>query len=325
MTHDSIGLGEDGPTHQPIEHLAALRAIPNLLVLRPADAVETAECWELALQRKDAAVAARAVAPGRRHRAHRHTDENLCAKGAYVLREAAAHAQVTLIATGSEVEIAVKARDLLAAQGVAARVVSMPCWELFDEQPEDYRRTVLGPGTVKVAIEAAGPMGWDRYIGDGRRLHRHAAVSAPARRYKDLYKHFGITAEAAADAALARDSGKKDRAHGTVRVAINGFGRIGRLVLRAIVETGRKDIDVVAVNDLGPVETNAHLLRYDSVHGRFPVEVKVDGDAHDRRTANASRSPRSRIRPSCRTRSWASISRSNAPASSPRRKRPRRI
>jgi transketolase len=203
MTHDSIGLGEDGPTHQPVEHLASLRAMPNLLVLRPADAVETAECWELALARTDGptlmALTRQAVVMARTE----HADKNLSARGAYVLRDADGDAQVTLIATGSEVEIALDARDLLAAKGVPARVVSMPSWELFAAQPEAYRRATIAPGTVKVAIEAAGPMGWERWIGaDGAFIGMHGfGASAP---YKDLYRHFNITAEAAADAALAR-------------------------------------------------------------------------------------------------------------------------
>jgi len=203
MTHDSIGLGEDGPTHQPIEHLASLRAIPNLLVMRPADAVETVECWEIALREKTRptilALSRQAVATVRTE----HREENLSARGAYCLRDSEGPAQVTLLATGSEVEVALKARDLLAAQGVAARVVSMPCWELFEAQEPEYRSATLGPGTVKIAIEAAGPMGWERYIGaDGGFIGMHGfGASAP---YKELYKHFGITAEAAAAAALAR-------------------------------------------------------------------------------------------------------------------------
>ena len=203
MTHDSIGLGEDGPTHQPIEHLAALRAIPNLLVMRPADAVETAECWEIALNRKDGPSLLALSRQGVPTVRDRHTDENLSAKGAYVLAEAEGKTQVTLIATGTEVEIALKARDVLQAKGVAARVVSMPSWALFEEQPEAYRRATIAADTVKVAIEAAGPMGWERYIGaDGAFIGMHGfGASAP---YKDLYKHFGITAEAAVEAALAR-------------------------------------------------------------------------------------------------------------------------
>jgi len=202
MTHDSIGLGEDGPTHQPVEHLAALRAIPNLLVLRPADAVETAECWEIALAQKtrpSILALSRQGLPTVREAG----TENLSARGAYVLRESDGAAVVTLLATGSEAEIALKARELLQATGVPTRAVSMPCWELFDAQPESYRRAVLGPGTTRVAVEAAGPMGWERYTGaDGGFVGMHGfGASAP---YKDLYRHFGITAEKVAEAALSR-------------------------------------------------------------------------------------------------------------------------
>jgi len=202
MTHDSIGLGEDGPTHQPVEHLAALRAIPNLLTMRPADAVETAECWEVALAQKSRPTVlalSRQNLPTLRDS----IAENSSARGAYVLREADGKAKVTLIATGSEVEIAVKAQNLLKEKGVAARVVSMPCWELFDEQPPEYRKSVLGEGTLRVAIEAGIRMGWGRYIGpEGVYIGMDGfGASAP---HNDLYKHFGITAEAAAEAALKR-------------------------------------------------------------------------------------------------------------------------
>jgi transketolase len=199
MTHDSIGLGEDGPTHQPVEQLAALRAIPNLLVFRPADAVETAECWQIALEHKDKpslfALSRQNLATVRTT----HTDENLCAKGAYELF-GAPNAKVTFLATGSEIEIAQKARDILAAENIAARIVSMPCWELFEEQPETYREQVLGPGTVKIGIEAASPFGWERYIGPkGQFLGMHSFGSSGP--YKDVYKHFHITPEAAAEMA----------------------------------------------------------------------------------------------------------------------------
>ncbi len=200
MTHDSIGLGEDGPTHQPVEHLAGLRAIPNLLVFRPADPVETAECWQIALSTPNRpsiiALTRQNVATVRTT----HTSENLSDRGAYELLPAEGEAHVTFLATGSEVEIAVAARQILAQAGIGARVVSMPCWELFDAQSETYRESVLGSGTVKVAIEAASSFGWERYIGrDGTFIGMQAfGASAPA---KDLYKHFHITAEAAADAA----------------------------------------------------------------------------------------------------------------------------
>ena len=199
MTHDSIGVGEDGPTHQPVEHLAALRAIPNLLVMRPADGVEVAECWEIALNnahRPSLIAFSRQDVPIVRTAA---VADNLSAKGAYELI-GDANAKVTLLSTGSEVNLAVTAREQLAAEGIAARVVSMPCWSLFEEQPEDYRARILGPGTVKVAIEAAAPLGWDRYIGAGGGfvgMHSFGA-SGP---YKDVYQHFKITPEAVVLAA----------------------------------------------------------------------------------------------------------------------------
>jgi transketolase len=202
MTHDSIGLGEDGPTHQPVEHLAALRAIPNLLVFRPADAVETAECWELALAQKTRPSVLALTRQGLPTLRTTHTEENLSARGGYELVPADDKARITFLATGSEVEIAVKAREILAQRNVAARVVSLPSWELFEEQPATYRDAVLGPGTIKIAIEAASSFGWSRYLGsNGKFIGMHGfGASAPA---KDLYKHFGITAEAAAEAALS--------------------------------------------------------------------------------------------------------------------------
>jgi transketolase len=200
LTHDSIGLGEDGPTHQPVEHMAALRAIPHLIDFRPADAVETAECWEVALTTKKPSV----MALTRQNLATlrtTHTDENLSAKGAYELAPADGDAKVTLLATGSEVEIAMAARDILQGEGTPTRVVSMPSWELFEAQPEAYRKQTLGEDTVRVAVEAAIGMGWERYTGaNGRFVGMHGfGASAP---YKDLYKHFGITPKAVADAAM---------------------------------------------------------------------------------------------------------------------------
>ena len=193
MTHDSIGLGEDGPTHQPIEHLQSLRAIPNLLVMRPADALETAECWELALQQADRPsllALTRQNLPAVRDDA----SENLCAKGAYRLRAAKADRKVVLIATGSEVELACDVAAALEGQGIGADVVSMPCTELFDEQPESYRADILPGGALRVSIEAGTTFGWERYTGmDGVRigLDRFGA-SAPA---EDLFPHFGFRVE----------------------------------------------------------------------------------------------------------------------------------
>ena len=203
MTHDSIGLGEDGPTHQPVEHLAALRAIPNLLVFRPADAVETVECWQLALQSKDRpsvlALTRQNVPQLRKAR----DADNKCVAGGYEIWPAQGKAQVSLFATGSEVSIAVEAQKLLAAKGVAARVVSVPCFELLLEAPEAKRRAVIGEAKVKIGVEAAVRQGWDAIIGSDGGFVGMASFGASAP-YKDLYKHFGITAEAVAQAALSK-------------------------------------------------------------------------------------------------------------------------
>lgn len=201
MTHDSIGLGEDGPTHQPVEHLAMLRATPNLNVFRPCDIVETAECWELALKDRDRPsllVLSRQNLPMCRSA---DSEENLSARGAYVLRATSEPPSVTLLATGSEVEIARAAADaLLTEHGIGAAVVSMPCWELFERQPLDYRKAVLGTAP-RIGIEAAVRLGWDRYLGeDGVFIGMTGfGASAPA---VDLYEHFGITAGAVVEAAL---------------------------------------------------------------------------------------------------------------------------
>ncbi len=199
FTHDSIGVGEDGPTHQPVEHVASLRAIPGLRVYRPGDVVETAEAWATALADKNHPSVFILSRQNMATFRTQHTEENLTAKGGYVAADAP-NAKVTLMATGSEVEVAFKARDLLAAEGIAARVVSMPCWELFEQQSATYRDSVLGPGTVKVAIEAGLRFGWDRYIGSDGQFVGMAGfgASGPA---KEVYKHFAITAEHAAEAA----------------------------------------------------------------------------------------------------------------------------
>ena len=204
MTHDSIGLGEDGPTHQPVEHLAMLRATPNTHVFRPADTVETAEAWECALTSKSTPsvlALSRQNLPTVRTE---HKTKNLTAQGGYVLADADGKRQAIIMATGSEVEIALAARDLLQTEGIGTRVVSMPCWELFEEQDEAYRRRVLPAGPVRVAVEAGIRFGWDRWLfGErGKReksgfigMHGFGA-SAPAEK---LYEEFGITAQAVAD------------------------------------------------------------------------------------------------------------------------------
>jgi transketolase len=203
MTHDSIGLGEDGPTHQPVEHLMSLRAMPNLLVMRPADAVETAECWALALAQKNRpsviALTRQNVPPVRTEAG----GANLCADGGYVLAPApSGKAAVSLIATGSEVSIALAARDQLLAEGIETAVVSLPCWELFDQRPAADREAVLGGDGVRVAVEAGAAFGWERYVGPGGGVVGMTSFgkSAPA---KDLYEHFGITADAVVAKAKA--------------------------------------------------------------------------------------------------------------------------
>ena len=237
LTHDTITQGQDGPTHQPVEHFAILRATPNCIELRPADAnetveawkvalqnddgpvalmltrhmlfmrpadgVEVAECWELALEAKDQPVAlimTREAVPSVRTRGGA---ENLCRRGAYVLQEATGRARVTLLATGSEVSVAVEARRILEARGIATRVVSMPCLELFDRQTREFRRSILARDTLLVSIEAATTFGWDRYVGpDG--LMIGLTTFGASGRPDEVMAHFGITPEAVAAAVMAK-------------------------------------------------------------------------------------------------------------------------
>ncbi|HUV32874.1 MAG TPA: transketolase C-terminal domain-containing protein, partial [Devosiaceae bacterium] len=202
MTHDSIGLGEDGPTHQPVEHLSALRAIPNLTVYRPADATETVECWQLAIEDRTGpsliALTRQAVPAIRKD----YAADNLCARGAYTLRGGDG-AEVVFFATGSEVQLALTAAATLAGRKISARVVSVPSFERFAAQSDEYRAEVIGTPAARVAIEAATEMGWRRFIGETGRFVGMTGFgeSAPA---SILYPHFGITAEAAVDAALAQ-------------------------------------------------------------------------------------------------------------------------
>ena len=203
LTHDSIGLGEDGPTHQPVEHLAALRAIPNLLVFRPADTVEAMECWQAALEHRSAPSAlalSRQKTPAVRTVA---SDVNLSARGAYEIRAAKGAAKVTLFGTGTELALALAAADVLEAEGTPTRVVSVPCFELFFQQNAKYQASVIGRGTVRVAVEAAVQQGWERFIGeDGAFVGMSGfGASAPA---EVLYEKFGITTEAVVAAAKAR-------------------------------------------------------------------------------------------------------------------------
>jgi transketolase len=202
MTHDSIGLGEDGPTHQPVEHLASLRAIPNLLVFRPADGVEAAECWRLALQ---ARATPSIMALSRQKTAMVRTDAsvNLSAKGAYELLPASGPARATLFCTGTEAGLAAKARELLEAEGVPTRVVSVPCFELFEQQDAAYQASVIGQAPVRVAVEAGVRQGWERFIGETGGFVGMSSFGASAP-FGTLYDKFGITADAVVAAVKAR-------------------------------------------------------------------------------------------------------------------------
>ncbi len=203
MTHDSIGLGEDGPTHQPVEHFAALRCIPNLQFFRPADITETLECWQLSMKAADKpsvlALTRQNLPSLRKH----YESENLCARGAYIIADCEEEAVVTLFATGSEVEIAVDAKKELDGKGIATRVVSVPSFELFEQQSDAYKNAIIGGSPVKIAVEAGVRMGWDRFVGsDGGFVGMTGfGASAP---YQELYEHFGITVGAVVQEAEKR-------------------------------------------------------------------------------------------------------------------------
>ena len=207
MTHDSIGLGEDGPTHQPVEHLAALRAIPNILVMRPGDAAEVAECWQIALETENRPSILALTRQGVPLVTEEFTEKNRCRRGAYEIREAGnGEAEVSIFATGSEVGLAVEAWEALESDGIATRVVSMPCWELFADQSEEYQRQIIGDAPVKIGVEAAIRQGWDRWIGnDGLFVGMSSfGASGPG---EEVYEHFGITADAVVGHAKSKVRG----------------------------------------------------------------------------------------------------------------------
>ncbi|SNT31207.1 transketolase [Tropicimonas sediminicola] len=210
FSHDSIGIGRNGPTHQPVEYLASLRAMPNLNVFRPADSVELAECWELALERRNgpsAVICTRQAVPTVRGDG---TAENRAARGAYVIAPASGARQATLFATGSEVQIALDARKTLEARGIPTAVVSVPCWELFAAQDKGYRDEIIGRATVRVAIEAAASLGWERFIGEDGAFIGMSSFGASAPE-DELFAHFGITADRAVSAVLERLDAKEEK------------------------------------------------------------------------------------------------------------------
>ena len=307
----------------------ALRAIPHLMVFRPCDAVETAEAWQIALETEDAPsvlALTRQNLPTLRLNANA---ENLSAKGGYILREATGTPRVLLVATGSEVSIANEARDALEAEGIGTRLVSMPCSALFDRQPSDYRRRVLGQGVVRIAVEAGGAPGLGPLYRLGGQLRRHDRLRrlGPLRPAVQAFRDHGRGGRRPpakrAPASYETAIGARTRDDMAVKVAINGFGRIGRLVLRALIESGRKDIEVVAINDLADVKTNAHLLKYDSVHGRGAVRRRGRGRHADRQRPRHQGGAAARPDPAALGRARASRSRWNAPASSPSATTPR--
>jgi transketolase len=194
LSHDSIGLGEDGPTHQPVEQLIALRAIPNLCVFRPADTIETLECWEIALKNSNnpsVIVLSRQKLPFVTETLNK---ENMSAMGAYEIKKTNSNPEVTIIASGSEVHIAIEASNKLLKENISTKIVSMPCQELFDKQSEDYKNKIIEKNSIKISIEASSVYGWEKYVGsDGASLGMKSfGKSAP---YKDLYKHFNLTSD----------------------------------------------------------------------------------------------------------------------------------
>lgn len=278
FTHDSIGLGEDGPTHQPIEQMASLRTTPNMSMWRPADTVESAVAWKAALERNDGPTA---MVFSRQNLPHQQRDaEQLAnvAKGGYVLSDSEGTPELILIATGSEVALAQDVAAKLREQGKAVRVVSMPSTDVFDAQSAEYKQQVLPlEVTNRIAIEAGIADYWYKYVGlDGRVVGMTTfGESAPA---GELFKEFGFTVDNIMEVADEL-TGRLMTNSTPFRIAINGYGRIGQCVLRALYENGYRDhLQVVAINELSDIDTIAHLTKYDSTHGRFHGEVAVDGD-----------------------------------------------
>ena len=206
LTHDSIGLGEDGPTHQPIEQLASLRAIPGLLVFRPADMIEVIECWQLALLAKQPSILALTRQPVKAVRVQNEAD-NLCEKGAYVIAESNLELAVTIIATGSEVSLALQMKECLEQQSIGSKIISMVCWQLFDKQSQNYRQNLLDEKTLKVALEAGSSLGWHKYIGtDG--IFIGIDEFGESGKFEDLYQHFNITIDYGVEQILKKLKGK---------------------------------------------------------------------------------------------------------------------
>ncbi len=277
LTHDSIGLGEDGPTHQPVEHLASLRLIPRMEVWRPCDTAETWIAWGAAIRRRHAPTVLALTRQSLPQQPRDSAQLSAIARGGYVLVDAGDRPDCILIATGSEVALAVEAARELASRGRKARVVSMPCTSVFDAQDAAWRDAVLPPDVgARVAIEAGVADGWWRYVGPRGRvvgmqeLRRVGAGKGPVQAFR-----IHVRRRRGGGGVIVK------RRVGTmaIKVGINGYGRIGRNILRALYEGKRTgDISIVGINDLGDANTNAHLTRHDTAHGPFPGKVAVDGN-----------------------------------------------
>ena len=266
FTHDSIGLGEDGPTHQPIEQLTSLRSIPNLNVFRPSDLIETFECWQLAIESKDTpsviALTRQGVDPVR----VKNSTKNESSTGAYEIFRTGDNINVTIIATGSETSLAKEVSHKLATEGIYSKVISMPCQELFDQQDEGYKNKILNETKLVVTIEASEANHWKKYTGY-RGLNfgiNDFGKSAP---YKDIYNHFKLNPVSII---------KNQTTIMSIKVGINGMGRIGRMIIRSIIENNNKNIDIKHINNRTNSEACSNLLKYDSIHGKFNAEIDFD-------------------------------------------------
>ena len=265
FTHDSIGLGEDGPTHQPIEQLASLRSIPNLNVFRPADTIETFECWQLALESTESpsviALSRQKINPLRKE----YNKINKCSKGAYEIMRTGENIKVILLSSGSETSLACEVSHKLATENIYSKVISMPCQELFDKQDEIYKKEIFSGTELLVSIEASETEFWKKYTGsNGMNFGiNDFGKSAP---YKDIYDHFKLNSTAITK-AIKKENMK-------IKIGINGLGRIGRMVIRSIIEGKYSNFEIKHINNRTGPEVSSNLLKYDSIHGKFNSKIK---------------------------------------------------
>ena len=272
MTHDSIGLGEDGPTHQPVEQLSGLRSIPNLNVFRPADTTETIECWELALKNSDTpsilALSRQNLSQVRKS----YENENKCSLGAYEIYRSNEKIDLTIFASGSEVNLAIEVSHKLATQNIYSKVISVPCQEIFFKQKENYKNKILKETNYKISIEAGRSDTWSKFIGDNGMSFgvENFGKSAP---YKDIFKDFKLTAIEISN--KTKNIINKKLKFMTIKVGINGLGRIGRMIIRTIFENNFKDIKIKHINNRSNTLVSSNLLKYDSVHGKFNRKYSV--------------------------------------------------